>query len=105
MTLRGRLAVAALVCCVGSAALAADDPELQLRDAQQRAAAGDPTAIDALEGLGAARPVTRWTDDAWRSAAQLAERSRDYARARRDLEQVIATTDDEHVVSRARADV
>lgn len=105
MTLGGRLAVAALLCLVGSAAIAAEDPELQLRDAQHRAAAGDPTAIDALEALGAARPVTRWTDDAWRAAAQLAERSRDYARARRDLEQVIATSDDEHAVRRARTDI
>lgn len=104
MTLRG-LAVAALVCVALGTARGADGPELLLRDAQQRAAAGDPTAIDALEALGAARPVTRWTDDAWRSAAQLAERSRDYARARRDLEQVIATSDDDQVVRRARADL
>ncbi len=105
MTLRGRLVVAALWCLVATAASAANDPEQQLRDAQQRAASGDPTAIDALEALGSARPVTRWTDDAWRSAALFAERSRDYARARRDLEQVVATSDDEQVVRRARADI
>lgn len=104
MRLRG-LAVAALVCAALGTASGADDPELLLRDAQARAAAGDPTAIDALEALGAVRPVTRWTDDAWRSAAQLAERARDYTRARRSLEQVIATSDDDQVVRRARADL
>jgi hypothetical protein len=105
MTLGGRFAAAALLCFIVGVANAEDDAEHRLRDAQQRAAAGDLTAIDALEALGTARPVTRWTDDAWRSAAQLAERSRDYARARRDLEQVIATSDDDQVVRRARSDL
>jgi predicted negative regulator of RcsB-dependent stress response len=99
-----KLAVAALVCALATAAYA-DDAEQALRDAQQRAAAGDPTAIDALEAVGSARPITRWTDDAWRTAAQLAERANDFARARRDLEQVVATSDDEQAVRRARADL
>jgi predicted negative regulator of RcsB-dependent stress response len=91
------------------AATAAADPEQDaeraLIDAQQRAARGDPTAIDALEALGARQPVTRWTDDAWRTAAHLAERAQDYERARRDLDRVIATTDDERVAQRARGDL
>jgi hypothetical protein len=104
MTLRG-LAVAALVCVALGTVHGADDPEVALRDALTRAAAGDPTAIDALELLGKTRPVSRWTDDAWRAAAQLAERSRDYVRAQRCLEQVIATSDDDQLVRRARADL
>ena len=104
MIVRGALA---LVCALAGIAVAdADhDAEVALRDAQQRAAAGDPTAIDALEALGGARPATRWTDDAWRAAAQLAERSRDYTRAQRSLAQVIATSDDEQAVRRARGDI
>jgi hypothetical protein len=50
-------------------------------------AAGD---IDALEQVGAARPVTRWSDDAWSEAALLATRKSDFARATTDLEQVLA---------------
>ena len=101
-----RLAIAALLCALAGIAVADDDTAGRaLVDAQQRAAAGDATAIDALEALGAARPITRWTDDAWRSAAQLAERARDFARARRDLEQVIATSSDDQVVRRAKADL
>lgn len=95
---------------VGSRWRARRDPsapssESALHDAQARAAAGDPTALDALEALGNARPISQVTDDAWRSAAQLAERRADYARARRALEQVLATTTDERVAQRARADL
>ena len=60
------------------------------REASERAVAGDAGAIDAFEALGAMRPTSRWTDDAWAEAARLAERARDYARARRDLEHLIA---------------
>jgi len=56
-----------------------------------RAAQGN---IDALEKLGAERPTSVWTDDAWTEAAQLAERQHDLARAKRDLEQAIAISTD-----------
>lgn len=77
------------------------------RAAQQLAARGDPEsvarALEAFERLGAARPVTRWTDDAWAEAARLAELSGDHGRARRALAQVIATGTDTRLVRRARA--
>ena len=70
-----------------------------------RAVAGEPGAIDAFEALGAARPTTRWTDDAWAEAARLAERAGDFARARRDLAQAIATATDDQLATRARGDL
>ncbi|HEY5922570.1 MAG TPA: hypothetical protein VIV11_12905 [Kofleriaceae bacterium] len=97
--------LAALVLMCGVAAADERDAERALHAAQQRAASGDPLAIDALEAIGAERPVTRWTDDAWRSAAQLAERASDFPRARIALEQVVATSDDEQIIKRARADL
>jgi hypothetical protein len=79
------------------------DADRAFRDALGRAAAHDPGALDALEALGGARPVTRWTDDAWSEAARLAEQTGDYARARRDLAEVVAVGTDEALVRRARA--
>lgn len=67
-----------------------------------RAAQGN---IDALEKLGAERPVSAWTDDAWIEAARLAERSRDLTRAKRDLEQAIAISSDPVLVQRAKNDL
>lgn len=98
-----RLALAA-VLLVASTALA-DDGGAALQAAQQRGATGDITAIDALEELGARRPVTRWTDDAWRSAGQLAERARDYARARRAYAEAATTANDATARARAESDV
>jgi len=83
----------------------ADDGGAALQAAQQRAAAGDARAIETLEELGAARPITRWTDDAWRSAAQLAERARDFSRARRAFAEAAATATDATSRARAQSDV
>ncbi len=73
--------------------------------AEVRAAAGDPGAADALEAIGAARPLTRWNDDAWSEAARAAERGGDLVRARRDLEQALAISDDGALVRRVRAEL
>lgn len=88
-------ALAALLFC--TVAHANDDPAAAFRDAQ-----GD---IDALERLGAARPVTPWTDDAWLEASRLAERNNDLSRAKRDLEQAIAIGSDPVLVQRAQGDL
>jgi tetratricopeptide (TPR) repeat protein len=96
----------ALVILIGLARIAAADPgEQAFHAAEVRAAANDPGAIDALEAVGAARPVTRWTDDAWSEAAKAAERAGDLARAQRDLEQVLQISDDELLKRRARGDL
>ncbi|MEO8705156.1 MAG: hypothetical protein ABI867_34240 [Kofleriaceae bacterium] len=103
-----RIVVIAVVV-VARIATASADPDADA-DAAHRAAlvrerAGDPGAIDAYEALGAARPVTRWTDNAWVDAARLAERTGDFARARRALEQAIAIGSDATLVQRARGDL
>ena len=87
------------------ARIALAEPEADFHAAEQRAAAGDPGAIDALETIGAARPVTRWTDDAWMLAARLAERAGDYDRARRDLGAAIAVASDDQLRARAEAEL
>lgn len=96
----------ALACVVLAVQRAVADPEADadraFRDAQQRAAAGDVTAIDAFEALGTA-PATRWTDDAWAEVARIAERTGDFARARSAHERVIAIGTDDVLVRRARA--
>jgi len=97
---RAAIALIALVAVAGLAR--ADDADRAFRDAAARATAGDPGAVDAFEALGAARPVTAWTDDAWSEAARLAERAGQLDRARRDLEQVIALGTDPQLVRRAR---
>lgn len=100
-----RVAVALLILV---ARIAAADPETDadaaFKHAGELAAKQDPTAIDAYEAIGRARPATRWTDDAWAEAARLAEQARDYARARMDLEQLVAlgASADERLVARAR---
>lgn len=94
---------AALLLLLACARVAAADADA---DADRAFRAALATAdIDALERLGAARPVTRWTDDAWSEAARLAVRAQDYARARRDLEQAIATSGDPLLVRRARTEL
>ncbi|MEO8548554.1 MAG: hypothetical protein ABI678_01210 [Kofleriaceae bacterium] len=95
-----------LVILIALVRIAAADPaEQAFHDAEVRAAANDPGAADALEAVGAARPVTRWTDDAWSEAARAAERAGDLARARRDLEQVLEISDDAMLKRRARGDI
>jgi predicted negative regulator of RcsB-dependent stress response len=91
---------AALALLLVARVAAADDAgaDRAFHDASSR------HSIDALEAIGAQRPVTRWTDDAWSEAARLAEKQGDYARALRDLEQVIAIGSDEALVRRARAE-
>ena len=79
------------------------DADAAFRVAQARATAGDPGALDALEALGRARPVTRWSDDAWAAAARLAERAGDLGRARADLAQVVTTAEDDITRHRAEA--
>lgn len=106
MTVRAAVAVLALAWFAASARadapadLASDEA---FRSAQQSAAAGDPAALAAYEAIGNARPITRWTDDAWAEAARLAERAGDFMRARHALEQVIAIGTDDQLVRRARA--
>lgn len=82
------------------------DPETEadaaFRRAGELAARSDPAAVAAFEALGAARPITRWTDDAWAEAARLAETAGDYARARRDYGQVVALEIDDRLVARAK---
>jgi hypothetical protein len=73
------------------------------RAAVERSAAGDPGAIDRFEALAAERPITRWTDNAYGEAARLAEQAGDFARARRNLAQVVAVGTDGALVARARA--
>ena len=94
----------ALVVVTLAATVAFAD-EQQFRAAGELAAKGDPSAIDAFEAAGNARPVTVWTDDAWVEAARLAELSRDYDRARRDLEQAIAVSTDAQLLRRAKRDL
>jgi len=94
-----RFAIAALVCALASTAAGQGVTEQELQQAQARA------AIDELEALGARRPVTSWTDDAWRTAAQLAERANDLDRARRALAHVVETATDERERTRARNDL
>jgi tetratricopeptide (TPR) repeat protein len=92
-----RVLVALLVLVLVAPAIA--DPEADadraFRTAMQRAASGEVAqAIEQFEALGAARPITRWTDDAWAEAGRLAERTGDLARARRAYQQVIAVGDE-----------
>ncbi|MEO7092569.1 MAG: hypothetical protein ABI175_04910, partial [Polyangiales bacterium] len=100
-----RIAIALLALVVGTAVASADpeaDADAAFRRAGELAGRNDPAAIGAFEVLGAARPITRWTDDAWAEAARLAENVRDYARARRDYAEVVALGTDERLVARAR---
>jgi hypothetical protein len=84
-----RAAVAAIVVCLG--VLVGSPLDAKADDADQvfqgALARGD---VAKLEELGASRPLTRWTDDAWVEAARLAIRGKDFTRARRDLEAAVA---------------
>lgn len=97
----------AMLALLGARAHAQPSPDdaadRAFREAGQLAAAGAPEAIAAFEALGAARPVSRWTDDAWAEAARLAENAREFARARHDLEQLLAlgTQADDRLRARA----
>ena len=95
--------LAALAAVLLVARVVAAEPEAGAEHAFREATARSD--ITALEQLGAARPVTRWTDDAWSEAARLAVRANDYDRARRALEQVIAVGSDPQLVRRARAEL
>ncbi|MFN0247326.1 MAG: tetratricopeptide repeat protein [Kofleriaceae bacterium] len=89
------------------AAIASGDAEADaaLRAAIARSATDAAGATADLEALGARRPLTRWSDNAWSEAARLSEAVGDYARARRALEQVIAIDMDRVMVTRARATI
>ena len=100
-----KLALALVLAASVAHADPESDADAAFRAAQARAAAGDAGAIDAFEQLGAARPSTRWTDNAWLEAGRLAEHAGDYARARRDLEQAVATANDELSAKRARGEL
>lgn len=94
-----RAALAALLVCSYAAA---DGPSPRSPGDAFRAAQGN---IEALEQLGTERPISAWTDDAWVEAAQLAERSHDLTRTKRDLEQAIATSSDPVLTQRAKNDL
>lgn len=93
-----------ILALIARVAAAAPD-DAAYHEAERRAVAGEPGAIDAFEAIGAARPTTRWTDNAWAEAARLAERAGDFDRARRDLAQAIATATDDQLAKRARGDL
>lgn len=95
--------LAALAALVVLVRVASADPEADAERAFRDASTHEDIA--ALEQLGAQRPITRWTDDAWAEAARLAVRRNDFARARTDLEQVIAIGSDAQLVRRARAEL
>jgi hypothetical protein len=77
--------VKALLVIVLLAGIArADDPASAFRAAEAH------RSIEELEALGARRPVSEWTDDAWSEAARLAGAAGDLERERHDLEQVVA---------------
>jgi hypothetical protein len=99
--------VVALCAVLACARIATADPEADadraFRDASVRATLDAPAAIEQFEAIGTARPITRWTDDAWSEVARLAERAGDFARARRALGEVLATSRDDKTLQRARA--
>jgi hypothetical protein len=99
-----RFAIAlVMVACAVAYADPEHDADVAFHRAADRAIAHDPTALGELETLGAARPITRWTDDAWVEAARLAETLGDLPRARRDLEAALAVTTDPLLARRANA--
>jgi predicted negative regulator of RcsB-dependent stress response len=95
---------AAIIILLLATTLAAD-PDADFRAAAELAAKNDPQALAAFEALGAARPVSRWTDDAWVEAARIAERARYLDRARKDLGEAIAISDDAQLTRRAKRDL
>ena len=106
----GKAAVASgAIAIFAVARVASADPEADadraFQLAEQHAVAGDPKAIEELEALGSARPITRWTDDAWMEAGRLAKRVGQAERARKDFEQAIAVTTDDQLARRARGEL
>lgn len=100
------LALAALAAVARAAGAGEADEAASGRAFQAavaHAATGGPDAIARFEALAAARPITRWTDNAYAEAARLAEQAGDFERARRNLAQVIALGTDDALVARARA--
>lgn len=81
------------------------EADAALRAAIARSQSDLAGALADLEALGARRPLTRWSDNAWSEAARLAEAAGNYTRARRALEQVIAIDRDAPMVRRARATI
>ncbi|HEY3806126.1 MAG TPA: hypothetical protein VGL61_26165 [Kofleriaceae bacterium] len=98
-----RFAIVLVACARIAYADPDHDADVAFRQAEARALAGDPTAIDALEELGRARPITRWTDDAWFEAGKLAEQAGDLPRARADLEQARTVSTDPLLARRVAA--
>ncbi|HLL21729.1 MAG TPA: hypothetical protein VK427_06345 [Kofleriaceae bacterium] len=96
-----RVALALVV----TATLARADDDQAFRAAAELAARRDPTAHDAFEEIGRARPVSRWTDDAWVEAARVAEQRSELDRAKRDLAEAIAISSDAQLVRRAKRDL
>lgn len=93
-----------LIVLVALCAIARADVESEFHQAEVAASHGDPHAADLFEAIGAARPVTRWTDDAWIQAARVAERQGDLVRAARDLERAAAVATDPVVQHRIAGD-
>jgi tetratricopeptide (TPR) repeat protein len=89
----------------GIASEADAEADAALRAAIARSTTDATGALADLEALGARRPLTRWSDNAWSEAARLAEAAGDFTRARRALEQVIAIDLDRVMVQRARATI
>ncbi|MFT3697603.1 MAG: hypothetical protein QM831_30950 [Kofleriaceae bacterium] len=81
------------------------DVESDFHQAEVAASHGDPHAADQFEAIGAERPVTRWTDDAWIQASRVVERGGDLARAAKDLEAAAAVATDPIVQRRIRGDL
>ncbi len=104
--------IVGLVVVAALAGVVRADGDAEFRAAVKLAADRDPRALAAFEALGAARPSSRWTDDAWVEAARLAERAGDYDRARKDLGEAIAIGGqldpafrDDQLLRRARGDL
>jgi len=105
-----RALVVAIACCwlarLAWAEPVADDRAERAFAAASRLAgepATIPQAIAAFEQLGAARPASRWTDNAWSEAGRLAIRIDQPERARAAFEQVLAITEDPVLRRRAQA--
>lgn len=88
------------LCLLVTTARAA--PEDDYQAATKLATTNAAEAITAFEQLGAIRPVSAWTDNAWSEAGRLAERIGELERARKAYEQVLALTADPRLRDRAR---
>jgi predicted negative regulator of RcsB-dependent stress response len=97
--------IRALVVLLLTTTLAHAEPDADFRAAAELAATSDPRALAAFEALGAARPISRWTDDAWIEAARIAERAQDLDRARKDLGEALRVSDDPQLIRRAKRDL